>query len=187
MAKTYFLNFGSGDPSANSALSPTMTVFKTAGGSAITAPGITQIPTSTGLFYFSYGVTSPMAFVVDGGSSLASPSRYIVGSLDPNDAIDEQLSATGATILSAITLSYGLSVTGMLSLDAKIGSTASSFGGTAVDPGTLYGYLKRLQEFNEGNSTFNKSTGVWDIYSRGSSTLLIEKTLSDAASTVTKT
>lgn len=169
MSKSYFVVFGTGSPATNTGLTPTLTVFKNAGGSAITAPGVTEIPTSTGIYYFTYTPTNAIAFVCDGGSSLATPTRYVSGSLDPVDAVDEQLSAFGS------------------SLNTYIGTTASSFGNTATDPATVFGYLKRLQEFNEGNSNFNKTSGAWDIYSRGSSTLLIEKIVSDAGGSVTKT
>lgn len=162
MAKTYVVQFGSGDPSVFTGLSPTFTVFNVVpGGGATTPPGITEIPTATGLYYFSYAPNSPLAFVIDGGSSLSATNRYIVNALDPIQAIDE-----------------------------RIGTTSSSFGSTSVDPGTLYGFLKRMQEFNEGNSVFTKSSGTWDIYARGNavgtSTMLTEKILTDTTSVVTK-
>ena len=69
---------------------------------------------------------------------------------------------------------------------ARLGTTASSYGSTSVDPGDVYGYLKRLQELQEGDSDFNKTTGTWQIETRGG-TLLREKTLTNSASAVTKT
>lgn len=66
----------------------------------------------------------------------------------------------------------------------RIGATTSSFGTSAVDPGDLYGYLKRVQEFLEGDKTFTKTSGVWDVKSRGGS-LLVSKTMSNSSSTVT--
>lgn len=156
--KNYLLIFGNGNPSGNSGLSPTLTVFKTTpGGTNVTPPGITQVPTSTGLFYFSYGPTNSISFVADGGSTLSATARYISGLLDPSDAVDE-----------------------------LIGTTASSFGTTAVDPTDLFGYVKRLQELQEGNASFDKTTSVWTIYSRGSSTLLRSKSFSDSTSTISK-
>lgn len=59
------------------------------------------------------------------------------------------------------------------------GDTTSSFGSTSVDPTTMFGFLKRSQEYAEGNRTYTKATGLLDYYSRGSSTLLIEKTITD--------
>ncbi len=161
--KNYLIQFGTGQPTLMTGLTPTMVVFKTyPGGTNITPPGITEIPTSTGLYYFSYSPTLSMAFVIDGGSSVNSAFRYLSGNLDPIQAVDEVL-----------------------------GSTASSFESTSTDPSSVIGYLKRMQEYNEGNSSFTKSSGVWDIYARGNSvgasTLLIEKTLTTSETLVTKT
>jgi hypothetical protein len=90
--------------------------------------------------------------------------------------------AIGTTIQSMVGVNSSL----ITSLDTKIGSTLSSFGTTSVDPGDLFGYLKRAQEFREGDQTFNKVTGAWDISTRGG-TLLIQKTLTQSSSSVTKT
>lgn len=199
MAKQYLVLFGSGNPASNTGLSPTFTVFKTVpGGTNATPPGITEIPSATGQYYFTYGATNAIAFVIDGGSGLASSIRYVPGLLDPVDAIDEQLTAYGNTALQGmsnlgttmLTSFAGLGNTmfyGFSGIDAKLGATNASFGSTNTDPTSIFGFVKRLQEFNEGNSTFNKATGVWDVYSRGSSTLLTEKTLADSSGTVSKT
>lgn len=171
MAKNYLIAFGQGNPTANTGLTPTFLVFKVLpSGGATTPPGITEVPSATGLYYFTYEPVTSIAFVIDGGSTLGNLIRYIPGTLDPIQAVDEQLGSIGGS-------------TGLLGL---IGGSASSFGSTSADPTTVFGYLKRMQEFNEGNSTFNKSTNLWDIYSRGSSTLLIEKALVDSPTTVTK-
>lgn len=194
-AKNYILRFASGNPTTYTGLSPTFTVFKTVpGGVNITPPpGITEIPTSTGLYYFSYdpiGSTAPVAFVIDGGASLVLSTRYLSNALDPIQAVDQQLTAVGLTLeagLSAIAGGISSIANFGTSLNSLIGSTASSFGNTATDPATIFGYLKRLQEFNEGDSTFTKTTGLWDIYSRGASTQLIEKALVDSTTSVVKT
>jgi hypothetical protein len=165
MAKDFVVQFGYGNPTLMTGLSPTFTVFKVVGQGNTTPPAITEIPTSTGLYTFSYTPLSAIAFVIDGGSALSASSRYVVSSLDPVQTVDQ----------------------GVSGIIASLGSTASSFGSTSVDPGTVYGYLKRLQEFNEGNSSFTKSSGVWDVYSRGSSTLLAEKTITQSTTSVTKT
>lgn len=154
MAKNYILQFG-GTFITN--LSPTFTVFNTVGGSIITSPGINQVPTSTGLYYFSYNPTMTIAFIIDAGASLAAPARYLAGSLDPIQAVDE-----------------------------KIGTVDSSIGSTVTDPTTLFGYLKRNQEFEEGDSTFTKSSGTWDVYARGA-TQLAQKVITDSGSVITKT
>lgn len=74
-----------------------------------------------------------------------------------------------------------------LTMDALIGNTASSYGTNSADPTTIFGFLKRAQEAREGNETYTKSTGVLDIYTRGSSQLLVEKTISDSTTSTTKT
>lgn len=158
--KNYLVIFGSGNPTAVTGLTPTFLVFKTTpGGTNATPPGITEIPTSTGLYYFTYGPTNSISFVIDGGSSLSSSAvRFIPGLLDPIDAVDE-----------------------------SIGTTESSFGSTSTDPTTLYGYLKRAQEVSEGDASFDKSTSIWSVSSRGSSTLLFTKELDNTSSGVDKT
>lgn len=156
--KQYWLKFGSGDPSAYSGLTPTMTIFSAGGLTAVTAPGITEIIASSGLYTFFYGPTISTIMVVDGGSGLSAADRYITGALDPLQAVDE-----------------------------KVGTINDSFGTDSVDPTTLFGYAKREQEFNEGNASFVKATGVWSIYSRGSSQLLREKDLTNDTTSATKT
>lgn len=157
MAKQYWLKFGSGDPAINTGLFPTFTIFYAQGLTAITAPGITETPSGGGLYSFSYEATMSIVFKVDGGSGLSATDRYISSALDPVQAVDE-----------------------------RIGQTTDSFGSTNVDPSTLFGSLKRNQEFQEGNAVFNKSTATWDIYSRGSSTLLAEKVLTNTVTSATK-
>lgn len=313
MAKQYWLQFASGDPRTYTGLAPTLLIFKSFSGVALTAPGITEAIASSGLYKFEYTPSFSIAFLADGATTgLVTADRYIAGVLDPSDAIDETtlalgssltalsstqiamgstivaigntsiayggsifflttnigttLIATGSTIvgigntgnaigstnfalgtlnlaqgssilaldinigstlvgigntsiayggsifflstnfgitqiaegvtivaignslsaLSATFAAFGSSLGLLTTIDTKIGSTASSFGSTSTDPGTLFGHLKRNQEFNEGNAAFNKSTGVWDVYSRGSSTLLAEKTLTNTATTANK-
>ena len=158
MAKTYYLKFGTGDPALYTGLTPTLAIFSINGISALTGPAITETPSGSGLYSFTYGPTQSILFKADGGAGLASGDRYIVGTLDPIQAVDE-----------------------------KMGYTTDSFGSTSVDPSTVFGYLKRSQEVWEGNATFTKSTGVWSIYSRGSTTLLREKSLTNTTSAAGKT
>ena len=160
MAKDYWLVFGQGDPRVNTGLSPTFLIFETSTGASTAPPTINEPGVSTGLYHFQYGATASIAFLVDGGAILASSDRYIRGVLDPVQATDQTIG-------------------GVLGTD--------SFGSTSVDPTTLFGYAKRMLEFSEGNAVFNKSLGTWDIYSRGSSTLLREKTLTNTTTSATKT
>lgn len=158
MAKTYYLQFGSGDPADKTGLSPTLTIFSMNGLTAIAAPGITELPAGSGLYTFTYGPTTSIIFKADGGAALSAGDRYILGTLDPVHAVDE-----------------------------KVGYTTDSFGSTSADPTTVLGYAKRNQEFHEGNMTFTKATGIWTIYNRGSTTLLREKTLTNNTTEAKKT
>lgn len=151
MAKTYYLKFGSGDPRSYTGLSPTFVIFQTLGGTAIASPpAITEVAASTGIYKFTYGPTASISFLSDGGAALASSDRYISGALDPIQAVDE-----------------------------VVGTTSDSYGSTNTDPTTVLGYAKRSLEFQEGDANYNKSTGTWNIYNRGSTTLLRSKTLSN--------
>ncbi len=157
MAKTYYLKFGTGDPVPFTGLSPTLSVFSANGLTALTAPGITETPAGGGIYSFIYAPTLSILFKADGGAALASGDRYISGALDPIQAVDD-----------------------------KVGYLTDSFGSTSADPTTLMGYSKRNQEFQEGNAVFTKSTGKWDIYNRGSTTLIAEKSLTNSTTAATK-
>lgn len=185
MAKNFLLQFGSGT-TTNAGLAPTFTVFKVfPGGGNTTAPGITEVPSATGLYYFTYEPAASIAFVVDANTtSLSASARYIVGNLDPIQAIDERITEMGMTLVA-------IGNTGSAQVALLIGTTASSFGSTSTDPATVMGYLKRLQEFNEGNSNFTKQSGAWDIFARGNavgaSTQLIQKVVTDQGAVIRKT
>lgn len=158
MSKTYVLQFGSGDPRLVSGLSPTMILFYSSiGATQLIGPTIIETLPASGFYMFQYEPTESVTFLADGGAVLSSTDRYVTGVLDPIQAVDE-----------------------------KVGTLQDSFGSTGVDPSTVLGYLKRNQEFEEGNAVFNKSTAIWDIYSRGSSTLLAEKVLTNTISAATK-
>ena len=156
--KNYILTFGSGDPRSSSGLSPTFVLFyDLLSGSTITPPGITEIYAGSGMYRFQFGTSQSVGFLADGGSGLSDTNRYIPGNLDPIQAVDE-----------------------------KVGYTDSSFGTTASDPSTVLGYLRRSLEFNEGDAVFAKSSGTWSIYSRGSSTMLRQKSLTNNTTEATK-
>ena len=153
LVKTYYLLFGSGNPSQYTGFSPTFIVFKRQDGTNVTPPpGITEVPSATGLYYFNASPSYSIAFVVDGGASLVSSLRYLSGSLDPIQAVDQ-----------------------------TVGQPSDSYGSTSADPTSIFGYVKRNMEWNEGDSIFGKTSGAWDVYSRGFSTLLREKFIEDAA------
>lgn len=158
MAKKYWLRFGSGDPTDNAGLAPTFIHFVNAvDGSTLSPPGITQLISGLGLYTFEYAPTFSIAFVADGATTgLDASDRYIYGALDPLQDIDNRL-----------------------------GDANSAIGTTNTDPTTAFGMLKRAQEVVEGNAEFTKSSGAWEIKTRGG-TLLATKTLANTASQVTK-
>lgn len=208
--KTYWLKFGNTSAADYTGLFPTLTIFNSLGITALAAPGITEIPAASGLYRFQYDPTTPIVFQCDGGATLASSLRYIVGSLDPNDKIDEDVAALGSSVsaLSSTQLAFGSSLNFLsvglgssvgalgstllgvggtvLAFNSALGTTASSFGSTSIDPETVFGAVKRIQEILEGDATFSKTSGTWNIYSRGSSTLLRVKSLSDGQTSATK-
>lgn len=156
--KTYWLKFGSGDPAPYSGLFPTFTIFSLQGLTAISAPGITETPAGSGLYQFQYGPTLSVIFKADGGAILSAGDRYITATLDPIQAVDQQL-----------------------------GFQTDSFGSTSADPGSIWGFVKRFQEFLEGDSIYTKATGIWQIFNRGSTTLLRQKSLTNTTTSATKT
>lgn len=158
--KNYILRFGQNNPANYTGLAPTFTVFaQIPSGTAATPPGITESPAGSGIYSFGYTATTlPVAFKCDGGSTLSSTDRYIVGILDPIQAVDE-----------------------------KMGWLTDSFGSTATDPASVLGYLKRAQEVAEGVATYTKASGAWTVSSRGSSTALFSRTLVNNSGSVTKT
>lgn len=254
--KTYTARFGTGDPRTFSGLSPTFLIFQVATGSTVTPPGITEIPTASGLYYWNWGTTTPIAFLLDGLTTSLGSGRYVTGQLDPADrsdeygntliafgsslvalgnsaialgvsnvalgsshvaqgntmialgtsiyALEQTLGSTlvgiGNTAIALGTTSVALGITNVAigsSLSATsvtivvsvagIGTAGSTFGGMGTDPVDLFGYVKRLQELFEGNSTFTKATGNWALSSRGSSAALASKTIINTSTTVTKT
>ena len=160
--KNYTFSFGTGNPSANTGLTPSFLIFNNiATGTSLARPGITEIFSGTGVYRFQYEpqIDSPVFFLLDGGSTISSDAdRYIRGGLDAVQQTDQVL-----------------------------GVTSASFGSTSVDPSTMYGMINRLREWLEGAEQFTKATGLWDKYSRGSSTLLAEKTLTKTTTVTSKT
>lgn len=159
MSKQFYFSFGNGSPASYTGLSPSLTVFLWNGITALIGPICSELSAGTGIYGFNYGTTASIAFVIDGGATLLQSSiRYIVGSIDPVMAVDQ-----------------------------SVGYGTDSFGSTSLDPSTIFGQVKRAQEFNEGNKLFIKSTGLWDISSRGSSILLREKALTNTVTSAGST
>lgn len=159
MAKEFWVTFGSGAAETNTGLTPTFTQFRSFSGT-ISSPSISELAASSGCYGFTFTPLATMSifFQLDGGSGLGTSDRYVQGVIDP-----------------------------LLVVDQRLGTTSDSIGSTSVDPSTIFGYVMRHLEFLEGNASFTKATGLWDIYSRGSSTLLREKALTNNSSSATKT
>lgn len=212
----YWARFGSGAPSTSSGLNPTFITFVNNAGQTLTPPSIIELYTGTGLYGFSYTPTVPIAFTLDGATTgLADAVRYVPGTLNPQDDMNTNLANFGVSTLQGVTLLYqglqglstqvvglsaqiaglGLTLTtnfasvivGIDTLSTSIGSTASSFGSDVADPTTVFGFLKRSQEFWEGNETYFKTTGVLDFYSRGTTSLIRSKLISDSTTETNKT
>ncbi len=172
MAKTYWFTFSTQDPRTYTGLSPTFIQFVDQTGQTQAPPGITESPSGFGFYRSNYtvGISTSIAFLVDGGATLASNVRYITGNIFEQNSLD----TIGATINS------------LANVAVLLGSTLDSFGSTSVDPNTVFGYLRRSQEVQEGNQSFLKSSGQWSILSRGSSTLLATKFLNSDVTGVTR-
>jgi hypothetical protein len=90
------------------------------------------------------------------------------------------------TTLTAIATTLAAQSASLSGLVLAIGSTASSFGTSSVDPVDLFGFMKRVMENLEGNETFYKASGNLVQYSRGSSVTLWSKTIANSTSLVVK-
>ncbi len=178
MAKTYWFTFSTQDPRTYTGLAPTFVQFVNQLGQTLAPPGITESPAGFGFYRSNYtvGLSTSIAFLVDGGATLAANVRYISGNIYEQNSLD--------TIGQTLTAIGDTAAVGNVS--ALIGSTVASFGSTSVDPSTVFGYLRRALEVQEGNQTFLKSSGQWSILSRGSSTLLATKLLNSDATGVTR-
>ncbi len=177
MSKTYWFTFSTQDPRTYTGLSPTFVSFVNQLGATLAPPGVTEVFTGFYKSNYTVGASTSVAFLLDGGATLSTSVRYITGNIFGTENIDYM----GSTILA-----IGATVSSLAGNIGGIGATTDSFGTTNVDPGTLFGYVKRLQENLEGNQTFLKSSGLWSIYSRGSSTLLATKTMTSDVTGVTR-
>lgn len=156
---------------------------------------------------YVYGVLSPIQQVdiqltqFSATMSAISSTLTAIGTTNvalgtTNVALGTSIYALGVTGVAIGTtgLGYGTSIYALglslstLSTDisTRIGTTSSSYGTTSVDPGDLFGHLKRAQEVREGDGSFSKTTGIWQQSTRGG-TLLVEKSLSQTSTSVTKT
>ncbi len=139
---------------------------------------------------YVYGILDPIQRV---DQQLAEHTSVFVGYNSSLVAIGNTAIALGTTAIAIGTtgiaigtsiyagLGAGLSLTSDVLL--RIGTTGSIFGTNLVEPVDLYGYMKRIQEFLEGDKTFTKTTGVWAVSSRGGS-LLASKAMTNTSTVV---
>lgn len=160
MSKLYWVRFGSANPQEFAGLSPTFISFVRNDGASLGRPSIAEIGVSTGLYGFTFAVgsTFSVGFTVDGGSSISDQSaRYVTGSLDP-----------------------------ILDVDQRVGFEYDPVGGTLIGATTIFGLVWRLRAFLEAAENFNKSTGAWTKYEYGTSTMILQRTLSNDITETTK-
>lgn len=160
MSKLYWARFGAANPREFAGLSPTFTTFIRNDGSSLAPPSITEIGVSTGMYGFTFAVgsTFSVGFTIDGGGAIADQSaRYVTGSLDP-----------------------------IIDVDRRVGFEYDPIGGTFLGATTVFALVNRFLAYLEADETFNKTTGAWQKYQRGSSTLILSKDLSNNVSEVTK-
>lgn len=200
----YLLKFGSGDPRPFTGLGPTFVLFfNAATGATVAPPVILETFVGSGLYEFTWGPTTSIAFLADAATtSPGTAARYISGLLSPDDRVSDYgttLVAIGTTLqslsspMSATLLAIGNTLLAIGNTVAAgfgggpIGSTGSTLGGVSTDPIDLFGYARRILENLEGNQTYTKLPGTLALYGRGSSILFTTKTIANSASLVTRT
>ncbi len=197
--KNYTVQFGAGNPLGFTGLNPTfLTFWNLATGTTNTPPSIAELVTGkTGLYTFAYGVTQPIAFLLDAATtSPGTTGRYVSGQIDPSNRSDEygntliayglSLLATGVSLTASQVTLTSLGFTAS-NLSGLLGTTASLIGSNLSDPTTVFGFLKRAQEIGEGDQTYTKASGGLTLSDRTGATLLASKVISDNLTATTKT
>lgn len=194
--KNYSVRFGTGDPRTFSGLSPTLLLFfNLSSGATILGPTFTEGLTGTGIYTFQWGTTTPIAFLADAATTSPGSGRYVTGQLDPEDRSDEYgntLTALGnsnvalSTSLLAIGNTIMSNVGSNASFSVILGTTASSIGGLSALPVDIFGYAMRLEQLFSGQQQFTKSSGQLTLFDRTGATTLVQRTITNNASLVTK-
>lgn len=153
MAVNYFLQFGTGDPRTFTGLAPTLLIFKDVSGSNVTPPGITEIPSSTGLYYFAWGTTTSIFFLADAATtSPGTAGRYIAGNLDPNDRV----------------IDYGTTLVAIGNTGIALGNTSVALGNTQIALETNQG----VTLVGIGNTSIALGSSIYNLEQAMASTLL---------------
>ena len=154
----YYFTIGTGNPQNFAAFSPSFISFCKFDGSTLAPPGITQPTTNQGLFQFTYSPSFVIAFIIDGGASIAATSgRYVSGSLSPLDYLDTTLNAIGNTAIALGTTTVALGTTTValgttaVSWGSATGSTLVAQGSTVVAIGNTLAAIGTTLSFT-GNS-----------------------------------
>lgn len=142
--KRYAFVFTTENPSDETGLSPTFTVFQALDGTSVAVPASVSELSSTGFYTADVTllVDTPIAFVLDGATTGLGTDRYLSGIFDPLDGCDSQnytllgyaatLNAIGTTNFAIGTTSVGFGATNYalnVTLGA-IGETLSAIGTT---------------------------------------------------------
>lgn len=158
MAKTYTMQFGVGDPRTYTGLSPTFLIFVNASsGATVAPPAISEALTGSGLYKFTWGTTTPIAFLADAATtSPGAQGRYVVGQIDPADRADEY----GTTIIAIGTTNFALGTTSVAlgSTNVAIGTTLLGYGASSFAQGaTLFGFGTTLVAIGTTNFALGTS------------------------------
>lgn len=180
----------SGVGATNQAIGATLLQGQVNFGSTLVAIGNTLTGVGNTLASINVGgIGTTLVYVGDQVLALGVTNQAIGVTLVQGQAnIGTTLVAIGNTVLGIGNTLIGISglAVSLAGIETAIGSTASLIGDNVTDPATLYGYLKRLQNWNEGDSVYTKATGVWEVSAIGGNTLLASKTLDETLTTVTK-
>lgn len=134
--KNYYLQFANGDPRAYTGLTPTMVIWwNQAGGTTASGPSVSEIYAGAGIYTFAWAATTPIAFLCDGFTTgLTTTLRYVSGSLDPSDQIDQY--GTTLVALGNTGLAFGESTFQVANILINYGTTLTAIGTTGVALGT---------------------------------------------------
>lgn len=130
------------------------------------------------------------------GVTLNAIGLSLIGFANTSIALGTTAVALGTTSVALGTTSVALGTTNIAfgttnvaigtTLMGLFGTPSSAIGFTNVNPVDIFGFLRRAQEFQEGNQNYAKATGILQYTSRGN-TMIAQKTISDTATQTTRT
>ena len=136
---------------------------------------------------FGDAVSASTLFGLGNYAKAVGDSNIALGTT--NVALGTSNIALGTTnvALGTTAVSYGVDVLAQGStLVARIGTTSDVIGDNSTDPTTTFGFLKRCQEYLEGDSTYTKASGSLTNYDRAGATTTVSTTIADGTTVVTK-